>query len=760
MSQFYTNVSLCGKNVLLRYIEDGVRKKAKIPYKPKLFVSSNEIMGATVQTKFKTLFGQNLSPVEFGDMYEARDFIKRYDTVANFKIYGHTQFEYAFISDEYPGEIKYDPNQVSVGCIDIEVSSERGFPKPEHAFEPITAITYYIGSTYYVFGCGDFSTIHSNIFYIKCKDETDLINQFLKVWTSNIPDIVTGWSSNIFDFPYIINRMKRLFFEPSEINSLSPWKNVYEREYYTGNKKHQEYKIVGVAMLDYHDLYQQFRIWSNLPKSQSMKLNYVSYVELGEKKIDYSEYENLHTLYKLNYQKFIEYNIKDVSLVVDLEKKLNVIKLFLSLAYSSKTNYEDPFFQVRMWDAIIYNHLKKKGIQIPPKSGNPMTEFVGGYVKDPKLGLSKWIVSYDFDGMYPHAIMNYNISPETLIESKDYDDEMKQFLIDNIRSINVEGLRSRLIDTSILKRKNITLTPNGQFFRLDKQGFLPELMAAMYKERAHYKKASIAAKMKLEVVTDTVEKVELKHSELMNNLYQQAKKVCLNSAYGVTGNKYFRFFDVRIAEAITTSSQLSTRFIEEKINEKLNHLLNFIENKNFVIAADTDSCYITLEDFINPEIEGKNFDPKQVIAKMDKFCKGVIQPFIDVSLLELSNYLNAYDQKFRMKRESLCDKGIWVAKKRYLLNIYDKEGVVYSTPKVDVTGLEGVRSTTPEACRGKINEVYNIILNKDKGTLIEFVDRFREEFKKLPIQDIAVSMSVNGLSDYFNKDTIYGKKTP
>src|ERR1019366_3815652 len=363
-------------------------------------------------------------------------------------------------------------------------------------------------------------------------------------------------------------------------------------------------------------------------------------------------------------------------------------------------------------------------------------------------------------GMYPHAIMNYNISPETLIEPKDYDDDMKQFMIDNARNINVEGLRSRLVDTSILKAKNITLTPNGQFFRLDKQGFLPELMAVMYKERAHYKKASIAAKMKLEVVTDAAEKVELKHSELMNNLYQQAKKVCLNSAYGVTGNKYFRFFDVRIAEAITTSSQLSTRFIEEKINEKLNHLLNFIENKNFVIAADTDSCYITLEDFINPEIEGKNFDPKQVIAKMDKFCKGVIQPFIDVSLLELSDYLNAYDQKFRMKRESLCDKGIWAAKKRYLLNIYDKEGVVYSTPKVDVTGLEGVRSTTPEACRGKINEVYNIILNKDKKTLIEFVEKFREDFKKLPIQDIAVSMSANGLSEYANDKSIFGKKTP
>jgi len=562
-----------------------------------------------------------------------------------------------------------------------------------------------------VFGCGDYNKHRDDVHYAKCRDESDLIRRFLDLWTRWHPDVVTGWNVEQFDIPYLTNRITKLFGE-DEAKKLSPWNRISKRDTVMMNRPVQFYDISGIAILDYIQLYRKF----TYSQQESYRLDNIAHVELGEKKLDYSEFETLHQLYKHDYQKFIEYNIKDVELVEKLEDKMKLIELALTLAYDNKVNYDDVFTQVRMWDAIVYNYLLKKKIVIPQmKKGSKSSQYEGAYVKDPILGMHEWVASFDLNSLYPHLIMQYNISMETLIEPTKYTDNMRGF-IQNCNA-NVENLLNQEVDTAILKDLGVTVTPNGQLFHVNKgQGVLPEIMDSMYKDRTRYKKLAIEAKKKIETVLEDKNQVQYLEKQVAryNNL-QLAKKVTLNSAYGALGNQYFRFFDIRIAEGITTAGQLSIRWIEKKINEYMNKLLK-TQDEDYVIASDTDSIYLNMGPLVKklyPNVD----DTKKVIKFMDKVCDDKIQPFIDASYEELKEYVNAYQQRMEMKRESLADKAIWTAKKRYILNVYNSEGVAYAKPKLKIMGLEAVKSSTPSACRTKIKEAINIIMTQTQDDL-------------------------------------------
>lgn len=328
--------------------------------------------------------------------------------------------------------------------------------------------------------------------------------------------------------------------------------------------------------------------------------------------------------------------------------------------------------------------------------------------------------------------------------------------------ISVEPLLSKSIDLSPLKSQNVTVTPNGQFFRTDEQGFLAKLMEEMYDGRAAFKRKAIEAKKELEVESDPQKRIEIEKRIARFNNLQLAKKVCLNSAYGALGNKYFRFFDVRQASAITTSGQLAIRWIEQKINGYLNKILQS-EEGDYVIAADTDSIYVTFDRLVKKTYgDRENEDKKRTINFLDKVCENKIQPFIDKSYGELAVYVNAYDQKMKMKREALADRGIWTAKKRYILNVYNNEGVEYAKPKVKVMGLEMIKSSTPAVCREMLWEAVDIILNKDEEALIKYIEEKRKEFSQMLPYQIAFPRGVNGLEKYRDKTGkgIFGMKTP
>jgi len=568
---------------------------------------------------------------------------------------------------------------------------------------------------------------------LKCKDEYDLIQKFLQVWESDawMPDIITGWNIEFFDIPYLINRITTLYNE-REAKRLSPWKMLNEKVVEFRGKENKVYEIVGVSDLDYYRLYRKF----SFGNQESYKLDYIAQIELSERKLDYSEYGSLNEFYKNNFQKYMEYNIHDVLLVQKLEDKLKFIEQVMAIAYDAKVNYTDTMATVRPWDIIIHNYLLDQKIVIP-QSKKQVFEggLVGGYVKDPKIGLSKWVVSFDLNSLYPHLIMQYNISPETLTGK-----------------LGPSGGVDWLLDGNFeYKDSKYAYAANGCTFKKDKQGFLPALMERMYDDRTKYKKLMLEAKQRYEK-SKTLEDEKL--VARYHNM-QLAKKIQLNSAYGALANQYFRWFNFDLAEAITTSGQLSIRWIEKKINQYMNKILK--TDEDYVIASDTDSIYVRMDKLVATM---GDVDEKKIVNALDIFCEKKLQQYIDKCYQELADMMNAYQQKMKMKRETIANKGIWRGKKMYILNAWDVEGVRYEKPKLKLQGIEAIRSSTPHACRENIKNGLEIIMNGTQDDLREFITNFKNEFKTLPFEVIAFPRGVNGIDKYKDGSRVYKKSTP
>jgi DNA polymerase elongation subunit (family B) len=509
---------------------------------------------------------------------------------------------------------------------------------------------------------------------------------------------------------------------------------------------------MGVESLDYIELYKWYAPGGK--SQESYKLDSIANVELGENKLSYDEYDNLHALYRLNFQKFIEYNIKDVELIIKLEEKLKLLELGVTLAYDTKTNFEDIFAQTRMWDSMTYAYLFEKGIIVPPKIIKEKDGmFEGAYVKEVQVGKHDWVASFDLNSLYPHLMMQYNISPETLIEPENYTDEMRKILSSGV---SVDKLLSKSVDTT--KLEGVTLTPNGQFFRTDIQGFLPKMMEEMYTDRSKFKKLMLQAKQEYEHENDESQKYEIEKRIAKYNNIQLAKKVSLNSAYGALGSQYFRFYDLRMALGVTTAGQLSIRWIEAKINQWMNKILG-TEDKDYVIASDTDSIYLCMGALVDKFIKDQS-DKQKVISLMDKICRDKIEPFIDESYDELAEYVHAYQQKMQMKREGLSDKGIWTAKKRYILNVYNNEGVQYNEPQMKVMGLEMIKSSTPAAIREKMKEAISIMMNGTEEDIHRFIKQAKDDFMGLPAEEVSSPRGLNGLAKYSDGASLYKLGTP
>ena len=714
---FYTNVIQWGNNLLVREIKNGQRTNSRVRYSPTLYAPVKK------HTPYKNLNGGYVTDLTFTNIKEAREWVDSMKDQPHL-VYGNTQYPYTYISDNYKGQVDWDLEKILIVTIDIEVECENGFPKPEDAIEPLLSITIKNHQTkrIVVWGIGDFETNREDVTYIKCESETHLLKEFLVFWEKYHPDIVTGWNSEFFDIPYVCNRIKKLFGE-DELKRLSPWGGVKEREVYQMGRNHQVYEIQGIAALDYFDLYRKFTYTAQ----ESYKLDYIAKVELGEQKSG-NPYETFREWYTKDYQSFIEYNINDVELVDKLEDKMKLIELCLTMAYEAKVNYTDVLGTVRYWDILIYNYLREKNIVIPQKiKAEKIEKYEGAYVKDPQVGMHKWVMSFDLNSLYPHLIMQYNISPETLVNSGVEPEE---------------GMVDKILDGKIRNTTEYCMTPNGAFFRKDKRGFLPEIMENIYNDRTKYKRLMLDAKQEYE---DTKDPKLLKDIARYNNI-QMAKKISLNSAYGAIGNNWFRYFDLLVATAITTSGQLSIRWIEKALNIYLNKILE-TKNEDYVIASDTDSVYITFDKFVGNVFE-EGTETSRIVAFLDKIASEKLEPFIHKSYQALAKVTNAYEQKMEMGREVIADRGIWTAKKRYILNVWDNEGVRYKTPQLKMMGIESVKSSTPAPCREKLKESLNIIMNGTEKELNTFIQKFREEFMSLPPEDIAYPRSVNGVKKY------------
>lgn len=731
MKNFYTSVVPYGNSLLVRGYRNGVAYKTKANFSPTLFIQTT----TQKPSEWKTLDGTPVHPVKLDSIRDARDYTDRYKGVEGFKIFGQTQYTYQFISEFWEKDIEYDPELIKVFSIDIETSTEEGFPDIKTANEEILLITIKDNQHKQIvtFGAKAYKNTRSDVKYVQCSSESHLLKEFIIFWQQNYPDVVTGWNTNGFDIPYLVNRIKRVHGDIFA-NKLSPWNMLKDKTVYSHSQSIDSYEIVGIASLDYLELYKKF----TYQNQESYRLDYIANVELGSNKLE-NPHDNFKDFYTKDWQIFVDYNIRDTELVDQLEDKMKLIELVYTLAFSSKLNFVDVYSPVRMWDMIIYNYLKDRKIVVPLKEDQGKSEaFEGAYVKDPLVGAHKWIASFDLNSLYPHLIMQYNMSPETLTDIR--------------MDVNVESLlNSEPIDKH--KLVDLAVTANGWCYRKDIKGFLPALMEEMYTNRSKFKKQMLKVEQEYEKTKDPV---LLKEISRLTNL-QMAMKIALNSAYGAVGNKYFRYYDLRIAEGITTSGQLSIRWMANKLNVFMNKTLK-TDNKDYVIGIDTDSIYLTLEKLVEKTCEGKTTVEK--IKYMDNACEKIIQPFIDKGYQELADYTNAYSQKMQMKREVLADKGIWVAKKRYVLNVHNSEGVQYAKPKVKVMGLEMVKSSTPAVVRSKLYESLQVILHEDQQSLYQFVEKFRAEFLKFPVEDIAFPRSVSSLTEYTGKEGIYKKGTP
>ena len=727
---FYTNVNLIGNNLLYIGYEDGQRIQRKFKFSPTLYVVSNQI------TEYKTLDGRYAKPLRFDTVGQARDFKDKYKDVENFEVHGYDRFLYQYISEEFSNEVDYDIKTLKITSLDIEVACENGFPNVRECAEQLLAITVqdYQTRKLKVFATRDYHNTRKDVDFIYCDDEKHLLQCFLAYWQTDFPDVLTGWNVELYDVPYICGRLERLFGE-KELKMMSPWGMVKSEEIEIKGRSNILYNLMGINVLDYMDLYKKF----TYTNQESYRLDHIAFVELGQKKLDHSEYENFKDFYTKDWQKFIDYNIKDVELVLQLEDKMKLLELAVALAYDAKVNLKDVYYQVRMWDTLIYNFLKERNVVVPPaKRSNKDEKYAGAYVKEPIPGKYEWVVSFDLNSLYPHLIMQYNISPETLWESRH-------------PSANVE----RLLNQTDKIDPQFATCANGAQYRKDIHGFLPEMMQKIYDERVQSKKLMLMAKQEYEKTpTKDLEKSISKY----NNI-QMARKIQLNSAYGAIGNQYFRYYNLRNAEAITLSGQVSIRWIENKVNGYLNKLLNSNE-KDYVIASDTDSIYISLDDLVTKVYGDKEVSQEKVVDFLDKACKEKIEPFIDRSYTELAEYTNAYEQKMFMKRENIAARGIWTAKKRYILNVWDSEGVRYNQPKLKMMGIEAVKSSTPMPCRKAIKDALNIMMTGEQDELIKFIDGFKKEFYSLPPEDIAFPRSVNGLRKFKSDTDVYSKGCP
>jgi len=732
--QFYTNVTQLGNTICVRGIQDGKRFEHRPAFKPKLFVSQRK----KASTVYHNLFGEPLEVIEFGDVADAREFIKNYEGVENMKIHGNTNWQYQYITETYPGQIEFDMTQMAICSLDIETGAENGFPDIETADQEVLLITLedYNTKKLTTFASREYTGTGSQTDYRRSSDEQSMLKAFLDYWHHNAPDVVTGWNIGLFDVPYLVHRINRILGEDAA-KRLSPWKNVRRREIRMNDKVMSAYEIAGVTQLDYLDLYKKFTY--NAP--ESYKLDYICKIELGVGKLE-NPYNTFRDFYSKDWNLFVEYNCIDVQRVNQLEEKMKLIELALTMAYDAKCNIGDVFSAVRTWDCVLYNHLWDQNIIVHPRDrSRPDRSIVGAFVQDPVPGQYDWVVSFDATSLYPSIIMQYNMSPETLMEE--------------VNTLESGSDMPAKVDRLLAETVNIEhcMSANGYYFRSDKKGLFPEIVAKLFKDRQDYKKLMIEAQKKYEATKDK----KYQNDISKYNNFQMARKIQLNSLYGAWANYYFRYFDDRIAEGITLTGQLIIRTVGAALDEYLNKICG-TKNFKYSFYSDTDSCYITLDPLVKKYYAGKSNE--EIVSILDRICEDKIAPAINKACKNLADYTHAYDEKIVFKREAIATRGLWVAKKRYALNVYNNEGVQYAKPKLKVMGLEIVRSSTPEAIRRLLKEAVSVAITKDQAALQDFIVQARAKYDQLSPEEIAFPRGVNNLGKYTSRSDIYAKGAP
>lgn len=729
----------------VRGYTNGKRFQEKIRYEPYLFVPSQSDEG------YRTLEGNFVKKREFNSISDARQFIRDYKDINGFDYYGITNWEYLYIYDHFPGKIDYSKDAIHVVSLDIELYIGDGFPDVKRAIEPITAITLssHKNKKIYTFGTKAHRPEKENVVYVLCKNEADLLTKFINCFNILDPDIVTGWNIELFDIPYLINRISNLL-GAEQAKKLSPWRRIYSRDIPTKwGHINQVWDIDGVTILDYIDLYKKF----SYKNQESYKLDHIAFVELSENKVDYSHIGSLNDLYNKDPDLYYTYNIHDCVLVDRLEEKLGFINIVISLAYLYKCNYRDTLTTVKPWDACIHQYLLDKNIVIPQGIRQIADRsLIGGYVKDPIPGKYHWVVSFDIKSSYPHQIMTYGISPENYVKKMPFDIQ-EFFKIMDAGGLSETNLYSETMTFQTIKYahdNNLACAGNGCLFK-KQPGFMAQIMNDFFNERKHIE----ALKNENEKYFEETKDLKYKNLASQYDAQQLAIKISINAFYGSIANEYCRWYSIDFAEAITLSGQLAVKWAEKRINEYLNKVLKTV-NIDYVIGIDTDSNYLNLNDLVK---KLNTSDKEKIVNALDKFARENVSGEIKKAFHDLSVILNS-ENKIQMARETIADSAIWTGKKHYFLSVVDLKGKRYNPPDMKIVGLEAVKSNTPMICKDALKKAYRLIADDDLAGLRKFIDSFEKEYNGSSFVDIASPSSVNGLRKYQDASNIYAKGSP
>lgn len=735
--EFYTNVYRYGKNILYRGVKDGKRVHGKAAFSPTMFVKDTSLVGSD----WKSLNGDCLKPIKFSCMHDAKEFIQQYEDVHGFDIFGMEKFEYQYLIEHFPNEVKYNLNQMNIVIVDIETTVERGEIDVKNTPETILLISLQRKSDKRVvtFGLGPYSGYSrddypADVSYYQFKDEASLLKAFVQYWSGNYPDIVSGWNTDFFDMPYLANRINKVLGE-DWLKRLSPWGLVRQKTVTIKGEDVDVWDFVGITQLDYLVLYKKF----SFTPQESYSLDNVSYEELGAKKLKHNG--SFKDFYTNHWDDFVTYNIRDCQLVDLMDSKFKFIELCIQIAYMAKCNIQDVFSPVKTWDVFIYSQLHTRKIAIPKYKDRVGGTIEGAYVKDPKVGMYGWNVSFDFAALYPSIIRQWNMSPETMVEERFH----------LVVSDFVNQTDAFLEAAEYAKANGYTLAANGTMYRKDHKGIIPQLMEYCLVGRKVAKNEMLSLEQKY---NDTKDESLVPVIAALDGK-QMALKILANSGYGAMANVGFRYFCLAMAEAITLTGQASNMHLEKSFNVYFTNLIGVDED--YVIYCDTDSNYVNLGRFVDKFCSGKSED--QIVDFLRK-CDPQFQKIINKSVSTVYDMCNCYDKVMSSKREAISSKGFWTAKKRYALKVHDSEGVSYNPPKIKVTGLDLVKTSTPSAIRKKLKDSLNIIFDHGEIKLREYVSGVKTEFTRMNPEDVAFPRGVSDIDKWVEHNGSFKRGCP
>jgi len=746
---FYTNIFVWGNSIFFKGYRNGERYIEEIQnFKPEFFMETNGI------GKFTSLDKVPLRRVSFDCIKEARGYLESVRNSGG-EVYGNSNFAVQFLLKNFKEPIDFDFSLLRIGYVDIEVKCENGFPDADAADQEVNCIVLKVNGKRYIWSLQSVEYPDAEIKVFN--NDTNLLQDFANTLVALDLDILSGFNIRFYDIPYLVNRMANLGLEPKD---LSPFGYIKERSSYSKfGKTQQTNEIMGITILDMRDLFTDLKFAP--AKYEQDSLNFIANTELEMSKKDYSDYGSLREFYTQDFQKYVEYCVEDVDLVERLEAKRKLIRLVVSIAYEAKIPLETVFFATKIWETICYDYLYARKIICKVPQVAHSEDYVGGYNKETVTGFYRNIVSFDATSLYPSIIRTFNISPDTLdVEYKEVEcmgittkvPQVKHLEVDELLKLNDGDDPRKLVDKN--PSPSHAYTANGAKFSTVQQGIVPILITNVINARRK-------AKSKMQEYEKSIEQDgdpdgSKKAQVDILNVEQSVKKVLANSFYGCLGTPSFVFYDHILAGAVTETGQLIIRTAEKKINALLNKIAGNEVERDYVIHIDTDSLYIALEDVVDKEnIENKEDEWKF----LTQFCN-VMQEELQKEMEKFAKAYGCKTSHLSFKKEIVATTGFFGKKKRYALDIVEKEGIRLAKPKEKITGYEPVRTTTPLIMRDELRKAILIILRGKNEELIKFIDSVHANYRKYPLSKIAKPTGCNNLEKYASKESIYMKGTP